>query len=62
MDQNATAEVLPVGLQADHPGPGEGAGLGNVLHPDRAPPGHGDAGQAWRTITAGGPQFPTLSV
>lgn len=53
VDQRSTAVVASVGLQADRPGPGEGAGLGHVAHRHLTVLGHGESSEAWSLLTAG---------
>lgn len=52
VDQHAAAVVASVGLQADVPGPEEGAGLCHVHHRHLTVPRCGHSSEAWR-LTGG---------
>lgn len=53
VDQSAAAVVATVKLQADLPGPEEGAGLSHVHHRQHTVGGQREAGEARSLITAG---------
>lgn len=54
MDQRPAAVVASVGLQADLPGPEEGAGLSHVPHRRLTVLGLSEPSEAWKVLTAGG--------
>lgn len=53
VDQRSAAVMVSAGLQADLPGPGEGTGLGHVLHRHLTILGHRESSEAWSLVTAG---------